>query len=454
MRALLFLGICVIACSSDTNKPPVVAPMNEPAPPIVLVFSTPLDGDLAEPGENVDVTVHATAVGVSPTLLVNDVETPVTWTADASDASVLHAPFAIPADANGALHFDAVADNCVPASADLSIVAPAAKSGAVVAANMDTIVTLASGAKLTIPMGALPNGTIVELAAYPPSTLPYFSALVTSIYRVHLSVDEAQISGSFWLEEPLTAPAITGFGAQPHLSLDFYEGSDPDSEGAPISMHPQLAVAMDGSGSVRSELPPRAFHHTGSTAAIMGLENSAYPFVFDSPKVCASDDADMSAPNCQPLARTYGGASTPNVTLPCPAMGSVPHVNVTGAVKWTDVPPAFVSPLDDAAALMSTPSPPYATDIMNPLRKHPTKPVWRFHEGADLRAKPPWPDPNATGWPLYAAISGRARAHMQSEYTLDINNGNGGCATCTSAISSASRKCSRRMRCSEKLCKR
>ena len=44
------------------------------------------------------------------------------------------------------------------------------------------------------------------------------------------------------------------------VSLDFYEGDEPDSEGGPLRSRPQVAVASDGTGTAHVEVPSHAFH--------------------------------------------------------------------------------------------------------------------------------------------------------------------------------------------------
>ena len=391
-----------------TAPPPVAG---EPLPTNFLTFVSPMDGDLAEPGDTLDVTVDTGAAGLLPTLLVNDVETPVTWQPDPNAPTALHASFTVPADASGSLRLVAAADDALAAEAKLNLTPPVGKSSGTVAGA--TTLALPSGAKLMIPKGALPDGTTVTFSSYAPNTAPEFATptLVSPIYRVHVSADETAITGSLFIDQPLSISEVAGLDATPNrlLSLQVFE-SAPDPEDASPSVRARLQRSQDGSGVVHAELAPNAFHHTGSSSAISGLEATPYPFVLSSAQLCASDTTDTNVVDCQPMS----GAGTATVGMACGTGTSTQtaHLSVKASLAWQDNPPTLVSPLEDAAAESGTPSPPYATDAFNPLRKRPNAAGWRPHQGNDMRARKPWP--------LFAAADGLARAHMSREYFVEI----------------------------------
>ncbi len=413
-------------CSSDAANDAASGPGGTTSggtlPDQAFELLTPLDGEVVKPGDSVDVVVRAPS-GLSPTLLVGGEPIDAAWSADPGDPALVHAPYTIASDAAGPLRFVVVGSgsNALAAFATVTVLQPIESVSQMIGPD-ETVVALPSGAKLVIPKGAVSGGS-VSFESYPASGVPAFakSKTLSPLYRVHLSVDLDGIAKSLFLEHPASAAQVAaGQGGSGPVTLDAYEGDDPDVEDRPMSSRAELTMNPDGTGRYRAELSPDAFHHTGSSSTLVGLRKHPYPFDYTAVEICTSNDDDQGggtpAPTCKPLAKDQ----KPTLPLSNAGDGSKAHVNVTATVSWLDKPPSLGAPGVNNLAT------PYPTSPFNPLRElyidgdggGPTH--FRPHEGNDLRVGNGMPN-NRDPTIVKAVAAGWATVQMGGQFHVDIN---------------------------------
>ena len=372
-----------------------------------FAFISPVDGELAEPGDVLDLVVSTTG-GQTPTLTVNGTQVSAQWTPDPNDATVLHAPFTVTADATNVLLLVAKGpdgSNTISSSRKISLQTPTEKVNGTTGAT-ETVLTLTSGAKLRIPADALPSGTAVTISSYDPSTIPSFAAatMLSPIYRVHLSADETAIKGTLSIEEPQAKTTIASLSASGlrEARADVYEGEDPDPETPPLSIESQLTLNPDGTGLVVAPLPAGAFHHTGSCASIVGIMATKYPFEITTATVTASNDADGTQDSKSLIAST-----PPTIQLSNSGTNVQAHVSLAATIGWSvngapTNPPAWQMPLQASFVIKSP---------VSALRENPTG-TFRQHQGIDLSVP--------VGTSLYAAADGDATLVMHDQFAINL----------------------------------
>lgn len=389
------------ACSSDPVATTPAAPdAGDVVHPAFQILS-PMDGDLAEPADVLDLSVLVPD-GVTPSLFVNDAPANAAWTADPTLPNVLHTPFTVPATDPGPFHLVVSAPDPLSVADGITIATPAPLERATgVAGDTDTIITLPSGARLIIPAKAIQGGGNVVFASYPQATIAEYSGatnMLSPVFRVHTAADQTAIVASMFIEMPV-APANVPSLQQglANTTLDAYEGPDPDVEEAPYSTRADLRVAPDGSGVLRAELTADAFHHTGSAGDISGFWKHPYPFQMTTATISAANDADNTTTGDQDLKSGSAAVQLSNSGDPTKA-----HVTIATTVDWTSPAPKLVSPL---------PADPVPTSAFSALRKSAAN-KYRPHEGNDLRA--------SKGTPVYPSAPGTATVQLGSQFHADI----------------------------------
>jgi murein DD-endopeptidase MepM/ murein hydrolase activator NlpD len=367
-----------------------------------IQFRAPIDGEIALPGDTLDVVIAAPA-GITPILTVDGAKADVAWKDDPNEVGVLHAPFKVPA--TGATHtLRVTASEPRVAGDEISVLAPTpTASGTLDVADADAEIKLPSGARLVIPKGSV-KGQVL-FASYNPADIPVYAGapkLLTPVFRVHTAADV--IFGAMFIEAPVSkAVAATLHGTATNTLIETYEGEDPDVEAPPYSARADLLANADGTGTLRAELGPDAFHHTGSQGSISGIWDKAYPFEITKAQIGTYNDADMAGPSPTDFLDTSPKLQLSNAG----GVSSNAHVLVTATVEWTTKAPDFASPFDDGVKLAPT----SAFSSLRPTKGNASLAgQYRQHKGIDLKA--------AVGTTLHALAAGTASLNFNGQYSI------------------------------------
>lgn len=416
--ALLALPVALglfVGCSSDSPTAPndlvdagTDAPNTIQAPG--FTFVTPMDGEIAAPGDSLELRVISDA-RIAPALLVNEASANLTWIVDAKDATLWSARFTVPADPSGTITLAAVGPTS-DYSGDtkrIALAQPKEVVKATLGAGETTLTITSTGAVLHVPANAVTGGGEVSFASYDQSSVPDLAGakLLAPIYRVHLSADETAVNAAFSIDQPISPAAVNAFGANSFPELAVYEGPDPDDEAAPPRVRANLEVKVDGSGVIHAALPSNSFHHTGSCATIVSLQDTALPFGVTAATVEASNDQDSSS-DMQSLLVGLN-APTPTVQLSNAGNAGQAHVTLNTTVEWKDesgnpsAPPANLSPPLSTLGIVSP---------LGTLRWSDTGQKWRVHEGVDFRAQDPTD--------IFAVAKGKLWLNMNAMNSINL----------------------------------
>jgi murein DD-endopeptidase MepM/ murein hydrolase activator NlpD len=251
---------------------------------------------------------------------------------------------------------------------------------------------------LTFPAGALAAPGSATVSRFSKEALPRLEheELVGGLHKLHLSQDPEQISAAvglrFTLDAAQTAALTAAAAEQRQLALVVVDGPDGDPHAPGVASYPmRVEQAKDASAALVAELPPEAFHRSGSSTALFYFRVERLPLALERFEVCERN-ALGSVLRC-------AGATAPR--RPSLRLTGQPNhsVSVEARYRWTRTPPNWRLPLASYSEL---------TSPFNPRRKLPGRSA-RKHAGVDLRAP--------VGTPLIATFDGRATAVLLNPAT-------------------------------------